>query len=57
MRTVLYAIIAGLVGVYLGVLYEATGNLLAPMTAHALYDAVALEYTRRAIINYRARGI
>lgn len=57
MRTVLYAVIAGLVGVYLGVLYAATGNLLAPMTAHALYDAVALEYTRRAVINYRARGI
>lgn len=57
MRTLLYAVIAGLVGVYLGVLYAATGNLLAPIAAHALYDAVALEYTRRAVVNYRARGI
>lgn len=54
MRTALYAIIAGLVGMYLGALYAITGNLLAPMTAHALYDAVALEYTRRAVIAYQA---
>lgn len=49
MRTLLYAVIAGLVGVYLGVLYAITDNLLAPMAAHAFYDAVALEYTRRAV--------
>ena len=57
MRTILYAVIAGLVGVYLGVLFAATGNLIAPMAAHALYDAVALEYTRRAVINYQSSGI
>ncbi|WP_428409233.1 lysostaphin resistance A-like protein [Hyphococcus sp.] len=52
MRTALYAFIAGLVGVYLGILYAATDNLLAPIAAHALYDAIALEYTRRAISHY-----
>ena len=50
MRTALYAIIAGLVGAYLGTLYAMTDNLLTPMVAHAFYDAVALEYTRRAIV-------
>jgi membrane protease YdiL (CAAX protease family) len=49
MRTLLYAVIAGLVGVYLTVLYVVTGNLLTPIVTHILYDAVALEYTRRAI--------
>lgn len=48
-RTTLYALIAGLVGVYLGVLFLVTGNLLAPIVAHALYDAVALHKTARAI--------
>ena len=49
MRTVLYAVIAGLVGVYLGVLYAVTDNLLVPIVAHGVYDLIALEYTRRAI--------
>ena len=53
MRTLLYALIAGLVGVYLGVLFELTGNLVAPIVTHTLYDAVALEYTRRAVANYQ----
>lgn len=48
-RTALYGIIAGVVGVYLGVLYALADNLLAPMLAHGLYDVVALEYTRRAV--------
>lgn len=56
MRTVLYAVIAGAVGVYLGALYLVTDNLLAPIMTHMLYDAVALEYTRRAIAKYRAGG-
>lgn len=54
MRTALYAVIAGLVGVYLGVLYALVDNLIAPMAAHALYDAIALEYTRRAVAQYQA---
>ena len=37
-----YAVLACLVGLYLGVLYQTTGNLLAPITTHALYDLVAL---------------
>ena len=52
-RTLLYAIIAGMIGVYLGVLFATTSNLLAPIVAHAVYDAIALEYTRRAIAEKR----
>ena len=37
-----YALLASLVGAYLGWLHLATGNLLAPILAHALYDFVAL---------------
>ncbi len=57
LRTVLYAVIAGLVGCYLGAVFAFTGNLLAPIVTHALYDAAALEYTRRAINNMRTDGI
>lgn len=52
-RTVLYAAIAGCIGIYLGVLYSITGNLLTVIVTHALYDAIALEYTRRAILAWR----
>lgn len=52
-RTSLYAFIAGLVGVYMGVLFAATDNVLAPIITHAAYDWVALIITRRAIA---ARG-
>lgn len=54
MRTLLYALIAGGVGIYFGTLYAVNGNLIAPMIAHGLYDAVALEYTRRAVNTYNA---
>jgi membrane protease YdiL (CAAX protease family) len=37
-----YAVLAGVVGLYLGGLYVATDNLLAPVVTHALYDLVAL---------------
>lgn len=50
MRTLLYAIIAGLVGAYLGAIYAFTDNLMTPIVVHSLYDAAALEYTRRAIV-------
>lgn len=56
MRTALYAFIAGGVGVYFGVLYAMTGNLLVPIVAHTLYDAVALDYTRRAIADLKPQG-
>jgi membrane protease YdiL (CAAX protease family) len=42
-----YAILAALVGAYLGCLYYFTGNLLAPVVAHAVYDFVALVYLTR----------
>jgi membrane protease YdiL (CAAX protease family) len=42
-----YALLATVVGAYLGVLYLLTGNLLAPIVAHALYDFVALVYLTR----------
>ncbi|GAB4521500.1 MAG: CPBP family intramembrane metalloprotease [Amphiplicatus sp.] len=56
-RTIAYAVIAGLVGCYLGALFWLTENLLAPIIAHALYDFVALDVTRRAIVgNGRSKG-
>lgn len=38
--TPLYAVVAGFLGLYLGVLFDATGerNLLVPIVTHALYD-------------------
>lgn len=37
-----YAVYAALMGVYLGALYHALGNLWVPIFAHAAYDFVAL---------------
>jgi membrane protease YdiL (CAAX protease family) len=37
-----YVVLAALVGLYLGWLWLATGNLLVPITAHAAYDFFAL---------------
>ena len=42
------ALLAGVVGLYLGGLYLLTGNLLVPIVVHALYDIVALGYLRKA---------
>ncbi len=39
-----YAVLAAIIGVYLGWLYLATGNLAVPIVAHAVYDFVALVY-------------
>ena len=39
-----YVVLAALVGLYLGWLWLATGNLLVPITAHAAYDFFALLY-------------
>jgi membrane protease YdiL (CAAX protease family) len=39
-----YAVLATIVGAYLGWLFLATDNILAPIMAHALYDFVALMY-------------
>lgn len=38
----LYFVVATLMGVYLGVLYQWTGNLLVPCLVHGLYDWVAI---------------
>ncbi|MEL7487422.1 MAG: CPBP family intramembrane glutamic endopeptidase [Pseudomonadota bacterium] len=54
-RTALYALIAGVVGAYLGVLFWLTGALIAPIATHALYDLFALHLTRQAIHDYRRR--
>jgi membrane protease YdiL (CAAX protease family) len=45
--TTSYAVLAGLMGVYLGWLFAATGNLLVPIVAHGVYDFVALVYLVR----------
>lgn len=42
-----YAIIAALIGAYLGLLWIWTGNLLTPMITHAVYDFAALVYFLR----------
>ncbi len=42
-----YAAIAGLLGAYMGWLGLLAGNILAPIIAHAIYDAVALALVGR----------
>jgi membrane protease YdiL (CAAX protease family) len=39
-----YALLAGLIGGSLGWLWLLTGNLLVPVTAHAMYDFLVLLY-------------
>ncbi len=42
-----YAVLATVAGIYFGLLFLLTGNLLAPLVAHALYDFLALVYLTR----------
>jgi membrane protease YdiL (CAAX protease family) len=42
-----YAVVAGIVGLYLGLIFLLSGNLLAPMLAHGLYDLLALALLAR----------
>jgi uncharacterized protein len=42
-----YFALASLMGVYLGWLYLASGNLLVPIIVHALYDWIAIHYYLR----------
>ena len=42
-----YAVMAGVSGLYLGVISIWSGNLFVPMVVHALYDFVALMYLAR----------
>ncbi len=45
--TLAYALLAGLIGFYLGGIWLATDNLLVPITAHAVYDFMVLVYLTR----------
>ena len=45
--TLTYALLAGLIGLYLGWLFNETDNLLVPIFAHAVYDFIALVYLVR----------
>lgn len=42
-----YAVTAGLMGVAMGILFEATGDLAAPILSHAVYDLIVLLALRR----------
>lgn len=42
-----YAVVAGVMGLYLGALLLLQGSLLAPIVSHSLYDFVALLYVAR----------
>lgn len=42
--SITYILLGTLMGVYLGCLYQLTGNLLAPMVTHAAYDFLVLVY-------------
>lgn len=39
-----YALLAGLIGLYLGGFMAVSGNLIVPVLVHALYDFLALRY-------------
>ncbi len=47
--TPLYAFLAAAIGTYIGVLYYVSGDLLAVMLVHGLYDLVALEILVRRV--------
>ncbi len=53
--TILYVIIAGLLGLYLGGIWVYNGNLLTVMVTHAIYDLAALGYLIR--IRPGVRGV
>ena len=47
-----YAMIATIMGLYLGCAWHVSGNLLVPVTIHAVYDGVAIGYV---ILEMRSR--
>jgi uncharacterized protein len=49
--TPMYALLAGLIGLFLGWLFNASDNLLAPIVTHGLYDLLAFVVVVR---DYRA---
>jgi membrane protease YdiL (CAAX protease family) len=44
-----YALVAGLMGLYLGMLFLLSGGLVAPIVSHALYDFAALIVVARRV--------
>jgi membrane protease YdiL (CAAX protease family) len=44
-----YAVVAGLMGLYLGILFLLSGGLVAPILSHALYDFAALVVIARRV--------
>jgi membrane protease YdiL (CAAX protease family) len=44
-----YAVVAGLMGLYLGILFLLSGGLVAPIVSHALYDFAALVVVARRV--------
>lgn len=46
-----YALVAAIVGAYLGVLLIVSDNLLTPITTHAVYDVIAMWY----LVNFKRR--
>ena len=48
--TPFYALYAGILGAYLGVLFILTGGLIAPIVCHSIYDLVAL-----GVLHHRVR--
>jgi membrane protease YdiL (CAAX protease family) len=51
-----YALSAGAIGAWLGLLFLLTGDLVAPAAAHAFYDFVALVYYLR-FFSPKPRGV
>jgi uncharacterized protein len=47
--TPMYAVIAGMIGVYFSYLWTSTGNLAVPIIAHAVYDAGAILFMCRRL--------
>jgi uncharacterized protein len=54
--TAAYALLATVVGAYLGWLALATDNLLGPIIAHSLYDFLALVYLIHAVSTQQTRA-
>ena len=51
-----YAMIATIIGFYLGCAWQVSGNLLVPVTIHAVYDAVAIGYVMLEMRSRRAEA-
>ncbi len=52
-----YVVYAALLGLYLGLVAKASGGLVAPVVAHAVYDAVGLWYLTRRWAPQEASGL